>query len=39
MNHRQGDAATHDLQGFWNGGTRFGDIDVYTFGGVGVAQG
>jgi iron complex outermembrane receptor protein len=39
LNHRQGDAATHDLQGFWNGGTRFGNIDAYTFGGVGTRRG
>ena len=39
MNHLQGDASTHDLQGFWNGGTRFGDIDAYTFGGVASRKG
>ena len=39
MNHRQGDAATHDLQGFWNAGTRFGELDVYSFGGVGTRKG
>jgi iron complex outermembrane receptor protein len=35
LNHRQGDAATHDLQGFWNGGTSWGAVDLYSFGGVG----
>jgi iron complex outermembrane receptor protein len=39
MNHLQGDASTHDVQGFWNGGTRFGDIDAYTFGGIGSRKG
>jgi iron complex outermembrane recepter protein len=39
MNHRQGDAATHDLQGFWNAGTRLGQLDVYSFGGVGTRTG
>ena len=39
MNHLQGDAYTHDLQGFWNGGMRFGDIDAYTFGGVASRKG
>ena len=39
MNHLQGDAATRDLQSFWNGGTHFRDIDVYTFGGVGSRKG
>ena len=39
MNHRQGDAATHDLQAFWNGGTRFGNLDAYSFGGVGTRTG
>jgi iron complex outermembrane receptor protein len=39
MNHLQGDASTHDLQGFWNGGTRFGDVDAYTFGGVASRKG
>jgi iron complex outermembrane recepter protein len=34
INHRQGDAAAHDLQGFWNGGTSFGTVDFYTFGGL-----
>ncbi|HEY2027119.1 MAG TPA: TonB-dependent receptor, partial [Gemmatimonadaceae bacterium] len=34
MNHRQGDAATHDLQGFWNGGSSLGSMDFYSFGGV-----
>ena len=39
MNHRQGDAATHDFQGFWNAGTRFGEMDLYSFGGVGTRTG
>ena len=39
MNHLQGDAATHDLQGFWNAGTRVGELDVYSFGGVGTRKG
>ena len=39
LNHRQGDAAAHDLQGFWNGGTRFGNLEAYTFGGVGTRKG
>jgi iron complex outermembrane receptor protein len=34
IDHRQGDAATHDVQGFWNGGTSFGALDFYTFGGL-----
>jgi iron complex outermembrane receptor protein len=34
IDHRQGDAATHDLHGFWNGGTSFGSMDFYTFGGL-----
>jgi iron complex outermembrane receptor protein len=39
INHRQGDAATHDVQGFWNGGTSFGAVDLYTFGGIGARRG
>jgi outer membrane receptor protein involved in Fe transport len=39
LNHLQGDASTHDLQGFWNGGTRFGDIEGYTFGGLASRKG
>jgi iron complex outermembrane receptor protein len=39
LNHLQGDASTHDLQGFWNGGTRFGNIDAYSFGGIGSRHG
>jgi iron complex outermembrane recepter protein len=39
MNHLQGDAYTHDLQGFWNGGTRLGSVDAYTFGGVASRKG
>ena len=34
VNHRQGDAATHDLQGFWNAGRSFGSADLYSFGGA-----
>ncbi len=34
INHRQGDAATHDVQGFWNGGRSFSAVDFYTFGGA-----
>lgn len=34
VNHRQGDAATHDLQGFWNGGRSIGSGDLYSFGGA-----
>ncbi|PYP81827.1 MAG: hypothetical protein DMD35_00275 [Gemmatimonadetes bacterium] len=39
MDHLQGDASTHDWQSFWNGGTRFGTIDAYTFGGVSTRKG
>jgi len=39
MNHLQGDAYVHDLQGFWNGGTRIGSVDAYTFGGVASRRG
>jgi iron complex outermembrane receptor protein len=38
IDHRQGDAATHDVQGFWNGGTPIGVMDLYSFGGVGVRR-
>ncbi|MEP6991505.1 MAG: TonB-dependent receptor [bacterium] len=34
VNHRQGDAATHDLQGFWNAGRSIGSGDFYSFGGA-----
>ena len=34
VDHRQGDAATHDLQGFWNGGRSLGSGDFYSFGGA-----
>ena len=34
VNHRQGDAATTDLQGFWNAGRSFGSGDFYSFGGA-----
>src|SRR3954463_7126285 len=30
INHRQGDAATHDLQGFWNAGTALGKAQLYS---------
>jgi iron complex outermembrane receptor protein len=39
INHRQGDAATHDLQGFWNGGSALGSGDFYSFGGVSKRHG
>ena len=39
VDHRQGDASTHDLQGFWNGGTTFGTTDFYSFGGVAKRRG
>ena len=39
VNHRQGDAATHDLQGFWNAGSALGAADVYSFGGVAKRHG
>jgi iron complex outermembrane receptor protein len=39
MNHLQGDAAIHEWQGFWNGGTRFGNIDAYSFGGLSSRKG
>ena len=34
VNHRQGDAATNDLQGFWNAGRSLGSGDFYSFGGA-----
>jgi iron complex outermembrane receptor protein len=39
VNHRQGDGSTHDVQGFWNGATSFGTVDLYSFGGVGTRKG
>ncbi len=39
VNHRQGDAATHDVQGFWNGGRTLGSADVYSFGGASKRHG
>lgn len=39
INHRQGDAATHDLQGFWNGGRSLSSMDIYSFGGVAFRRG
>jgi iron complex outermembrane receptor protein len=38
IDHRQGDAATHDVQGFWNAGGSLGSVDLYTFGGVSVRR-
>jgi iron complex outermembrane receptor protein len=38
LNHRQGDAATHDVMGFWNGGRSLGAIDFYSFGGGSVRR-
>ena len=38
INHRQGDAATHDVQGFWNAGGSLGAVDFYTFGGGAVRR-
>ena len=39
VDHRQGDAATHDVQGFWNGGSTLGAVDVYSFGGLSFRHG
>lgn len=40
VNHRQGDAATHDVQGFFNGGRSFASgMDFYAFGGVSERRG
>ncbi|MDB4879738.1 MAG: TonB-dependent receptor [Gemmatimonadetes bacterium] len=39
VNHRQGDAATHDVQGFWNAGTTMGAVELYSFGGIGARRG
>ena len=39
INHRQGDAATHDLQGFWNAGTGLGKAQLYSFGGASKRRG
>lgn len=38
INHRQGDAATHDVHGWWNGGGPLGSVEFYTFGGVSVRR-
>ncbi|MFI5256086.1 MAG: TonB-dependent receptor domain-containing protein [Gemmatimonadales bacterium] len=38
IDHRQGDAATHDVQGFWNAGGSLGSVDFYTFGGGAVRR-
>jgi iron complex outermembrane recepter protein len=34
IDHRQGDATLHDLQGFWNAGAGLGSAQLYTFGGA-----
>ena len=42
VNHRQGDAATHDLQGFWNAGAglpALGSAQLYSFGGASKRSG
>lgn len=39
LDHRQGDGSTHDVQGWWNGGTSFGAMDLYTFGGLSTRVG
>jgi iron complex outermembrane receptor protein len=39
IDHRQGDAATHDLQGFWNAGADFGSAQFYSFGGASKRRG
>lgn len=39
LDSRQGDAATHDVQGFWNSGITLGGADLYSFGGVGKRRG
>lgn len=39
ITHRQGDAQTHDVTGFWNGGTTVGSVEAYTFGGLGRRNG
>ena len=39
VNHRQGDAATHDVQGFWNAGRAVDFADVYSFGGASKRHG
>lgn len=38
INHRQGDAAWHDVAGFWNAGGSLGAADFYTFGGASVRR-
>jgi len=38
INHRQGDAATHDVQGYWNAGGGVAAVNFYTFGGVSVRR-
>ena len=39
INHRQGDAETTDLVGFFNGGWTAGDVELYAFGGFGRREG
>ena len=39
LNHRQGDASLHDLQGFWNAGKGLGSAQLYTFGGASKRNG
>jgi iron complex outermembrane recepter protein len=39
INHRQGDAATHDIQGFWNAGKALGKAQLYSFGGASKRRG
>jgi iron complex outermembrane receptor protein len=39
VDHRQGDASTHDVQGFWNGGLSLGSADLYSFGGASKRHG
>ncbi len=40
INHRQGDAATRDLVGFYNGGITLGSgVELYSFGGAGRRDG
>ena len=38
IDHRQGDAATHDVQGFWNAGGTLSSMEFYTIGGVSVRR-
>ncbi|MDB4884511.1 MAG: TonB-dependent receptor, partial [Gemmatimonadetes bacterium] len=34
IDHRQGDASAHDVQGMWNGGLGLGSAQLYSFGGA-----